>query len=378
MTTSSQALAASAIPLTIGVLHARLGGTLTGEAEGAISGVNTLEAAGPHEAAFAETEHYLPHVQQSRAGLIVVHKTFPAVEGRTLLRLEQPRVAFAHIMSLVQPPLSPERGVDRHAVVAPDAHLGEGVTIRECAVIRSGARIGRRTIIESGVHIGEGVVVGDDCVLGPNVVVMRGCRIGHRVILHGGTVIGADGFGYVWEAGRHLKIPQLGNVIIEDDVELGANVCVDRATLGSTLIKRGTKIDNLVQIAHNDVIGEHVIMSGQVGLAGSVQVGNRVMLGAQAGVADHLTIGDDARVRAGSGVIKDVPAGQTVWWFPARPIQRIKRELAALSTLPERLKGLGGQSDGRRSRLIKTSASSTLDDPPSIVNDGTASVVSQR
>ena len=193
-------------------------------------------------------------------------------------------------------------------------------------------------MIESGAFIGEGVSIGAACFIGPNVVIMRDCLVGSRVIIHGGTVIGADGFGFVWAGDRYLKIPQVGTVIIEDDVELGANVCVDRATFGSTIIKRGTKVDNLVQIAHNDVVGEHVIMSGQVGLAGSVRVGNRVTLGGQAGVADHITIGDDARVGAGSGVIKDVPPQQTVWWFPARELQRVKRELAALSFLPEMLK----------------------------------------
>ena len=229
-------------------------------------------------------------------------------------------------------------GVHRDAVVAPDAQLGEGVTIRECAVIRSRARIGRETVIESGAHIGEGVSIGEQCFIGPNVVIMCGCRIGNRVIIHGGTVIGADGFGYIGAEGRHLKIPQLGHVIIEDDVELGANVCVDRATLGSTIIKRGTKVDNLVQVAHNDLVGEDVILSGQVGLAGSVRVGNRVMIGGQAGVADHLDVGDDARIGAGSGVIKDVAPGQTVWWFPARPIKEVKEELATLAFLPRIVK----------------------------------------
>ena len=225
-------------------------------------------------------------------------------------------------------------------MVAPEAELGEGVTIREGAVVRPRARIGGETVIESGAFIGEDVSIGERCFIGPNVVIMPRCRLGNRVILHGGTVIGADGFGYLWTDGHYLKIPQLGNVIIEDDVELGANVCVDRATLGSTLIKRGTKIDNLVQIAHNDVIGEHVSLSGQVGLAGSVHVGNRAVLGGQVGVADHLTIGDDARIGGASAVTKSVPAGQTVWGYPARQIQRVKRELASLTFLPRLVKEL--------------------------------------
>ena len=326
--------------MTLRSVQAHVGGTIVGDPDAGITGVNSLEAAGAGELAFAESDTYAARARQSRASVIIVSPTFPALEGRTLLRVTNPRLAFAKVMPLFHPQRRRATGINRHAVVAPDAQLGAGVTIRECAVIRSRARIGCETFIETGAHIGEGVTIGEQCFIGPNVVIMYGCRIGHRVIIHGGTVIVADGFGYVWTDGHHLKIPQLSNVIIEDDVELGANVCVDRATLGSTIIRRGTKIDNLVQIAHNDVIGEHVSMSGQVGLAGSVRVGNRVMFGGQAGVADHLSIGDDARIGAGSGVIKDVPPGQTVWWFPERPIQRVKQELASLTFLPRIVKQL--------------------------------------
>ena len=323
---------------TLHALQAQVGGVLTGDLETIIDGVNALESASPTELTFAENEKYVPHVRQTRAAAIMVSPTFPEIEGRRLWRVDHPRLAFTHLIPLFAPKIDMNHGIDRHAVVAPDAILGEGVTIRECAVVRSRASIGRGTFIDSGVHIGEDVSIGDACIIGPNVVIRYGTRIGHRVTIHGGTVIGADGFGYLWTGEQYVKIPQLGNVIIEDDVELGANVCVDRATFGSTIIKRGTKIDNLVQIAHNDVIGEHVTMSGQVGLAGSVRVGDRVVFGGQAGVVDHLTIGDDARIGAGSIVIKNVPPGQTVWWFPARPIKRIKEELAALAFLPRLIK----------------------------------------
>ncbi len=321
-------------------IQSHVGGTLVGDAGAVITGVNALELARPGELSFAEQEKLLPEVERTRAAAVIVPPTFPEVPGRVLLRVDNPRLAFVKVMYLFQRTTGSTPRVHRDAVVSPEAQLGEGVTIAECAVIRPRARIGRGTVVESGVHIGEGVTIGEECFIGPNVVIRYGCRIGDRVIIHGGTVIGADGFGYVWTEGRYLKIPQQGNVIIEDDVELGANVCVDRATFGSTIIKRGTKIDNLVQIAHNDVIGEHVTMSGQVGLAGSVTVGDRVIFGGQAGVADHLTIGDDARIGAGSGVIKNVPAGETVWWFPARPIKEIKQELAALAFLPALLKQL--------------------------------------
>jgi len=321
-------------------IHAQIGGQLDGDPDMVIEGINALETAQPGQLTFADSDRLAAKIRTTRAAAAIVPMTFPAVPDRALIRVENPRVAFTKVMYLFQQRMPLQAGVDRHAVIAPDATLGEGMTIRACAVIHSRARIGRGTLIESGAHIGEGVTLGEECVIGPNVVIRYGCRIGHRVVIHAGTVIGADGFGYVWTEGRHVKIPQLGNVVIEDDVELGANVCVDRATLGSTIIKRGTKIDNLVQIAHNDVIGEHVTMSGQVGLAGSVTVGDRAVFGGQAGVADHLTIGNDARIGAGSGVIKDVPSGETVWWFPARPIKRIKEELASLAFLPDVIKEL--------------------------------------
>jgi UDP-3-O-[3-hydroxymyristoyl] glucosamine N-acyltransferase len=332
---------ASARAMTVRDIQARIGATLSGDPDTVLTGVNALEAAQPGELAFAESEKYLAHVRRSRASAIIVPEAFPPVEGRTLLRAAHPRLAFVKAIPLLHQPPAAAAGVHRQAVVAPDADLGKGVTICECAVVRPRARIGEGTVIESGAHIGEGAVIGEHCLIGPNVVIMRGCRLGHRVIVHGGTVIGSDGFGYVWAEGRHLKIPQLGTVVIEDDVELGANVCVDRATFGATIIRRGTKIDNLVQIAHNDVIGEHVTISGQVGLAGSVTIGDRVTLAGQVGVADHLTIGDDVRVGAQSGVTKDIPAGQTVWGLPARPLQQVKREFAALALLPRLLKQLG-------------------------------------
>ena len=349
--TLSTPLAAQAPRFTLEAIRAQVGGTISGDAGTVITGLNNLESAQPGDLTFAESDAYAPKVRATQASAVIVPPGFPEWAGRALLRVPAPRIAFIKAVSLFQSAAAPAPGVHRKAVIAPDAELGDRVTIRECAVVRSKARVGAGTIIESGAHIGEGASVGAGCFIGPNVVIMRGCRVGDRVILHAGAVIGADGFGFAWHEGRHLKIPQLGNVIIEDDVELGANVCVDRATFGSTIVKRGTKVDNLVQIAHNDLIGEDVIMSGQVGLAGSVTIGDRAVLAGKAGVVDHIVVGADARIGAASAVTKDVPPGQTWWGNPAREIGRTKRELAALGLLPRVLKKLQQAARSRSSSV---------------------------
>ena len=325
---------------TLQDLASQIRGDLVGNGNVVIRGVNTLEAATAGELAFAEHPRYVTQVRQTSASGIIVPLQFPAVPERNLLRVASPRLAFVGLMALFQPPSSAATGIHASAVVSPQAMVGKGVMIGEGAVVRAHARVGDRTMIESGAHVGSQVTLGEDCYLGPNVVLWDGVRLGNRVSVHSGTVIGDDGFGYVWDGTRHVKIPQLGTVVIEDDVEIGCNVCVDRAMLGATIIRRGTKIDNLVQIAHNNVIGEHVIMAGQVGLAGSVTVGNYAMLAGQAGVVDHITIGDRARVGAASPVTRDVKSGEAVWGFPARPLQRAKREVAGLAYLPRFLKEL--------------------------------------
>jgi UDP-3-O-[3-hydroxymyristoyl] glucosamine N-acyltransferase len=319
------------------IIAEKVGGQLSGDGDEVIRGINSLDFAKAGELTFAEHARLVPQVHSTNASAIIVPNEFPPIEGKNLLRVAAPRLAFIKAMVMFQPEQQPAAGIHPTAVISPEARLAEGVAVAECAVIRENARIGRKTVIDSGVHIGRDVAIGENCYIGPNVTIMHGSRLGDRVIVHAGTVIGGDGFGYNWSDGRHIKIPQIGNVVIEDDVEIGCNVCVDRATFGSTIIRRGTKIDNLVQIAHNDVIGEHVIITGQVGLSGSVTVGNRVVFGGQSGVADHITIGDDAQIGAASAVIKDVKSGQVVWGFPARPIQRVKRELASLARLPRAL-----------------------------------------
>ncbi|MBI2093841.1 MAG: UDP-3-O-(3-hydroxymyristoyl)glucosamine N-acyltransferase, partial [Candidatus Omnitrophica bacterium] len=254
--------------------------------------------------------------------------------GKAGISVSNPKLAFALVLDLFHPSISPEGRIHPTAVIGEQTHIEDAVTIQAHAVVGNGVCIGKGTVIEAGAIIADGVTVGQQCLIGPNVVLYRQTHVGSRVRIHGGSVIGGDGFGYVFHEGRHVKVPQVGNVIIEDDVEIGCNVCVDRATIGSTLIKRGTKIDNLVQIGHNNHIGQHVIITGQGGFSGSVTVGDYAVFGGRAGVTDHVTIGERAQVGLCSVVTKSVPPGEVVLGYPARPIQDTKHQLAALARLP--------------------------------------------
>ena len=323
---------------TLQALAAHLHGRLIGDGAMLIHGVNTLEEAQEGDLAFAEDARRLEQAIASHASALIVSEDINTLQGKSGISVTNPKLAFALALDLFHPNAFSEGGVHSSAVLGQHVQLGTRVSIRAHAVIGNDVSIGQGTMIESGVHVGDGVTIGEDCLLGPNVVLYRQTHIGHRVRIHAGTVVGGDGFGYVFYQGRHVKVPQVGNVIIEDDVELGCNVCVDRATMGSTIIKRGTKIDNLVQIAHNDRIGQHVIMTGQVGLSGSVTIGDYAMLGGQVGVVDHVTIGPRAQVGAASVVTKSIPADETVWGYPARPMKNTKHQMASLNHLPALLK----------------------------------------
>ena len=235
------------------------------------------------------------------------------------------------------PPVRPPAGVHPSAVVAPDAVLGTGVSVGAHTVVEAGARIGDRTVLHPQVYVGSGAVIGPDALLYPQVVVRERCRVGARAILHSGAVIGSDGFGYATDQGVHHKIPQVGIVVLEEDVELGANVTVDRARFGQTVVGKGTKIDNLVQIGHNVTLGRGCLLVSQSGIAGSTRVGNHVVLAGQAGLIGHLDIADGAVITAQSGVTKDVPPGGMMSGSPASDRRTHLKELAALSKLPEAL-----------------------------------------
>jgi len=322
--------------MTVGEIARLVGGKVDGEESREIQGVAGLETANPHELAFAEGERAVAVAAASRAGCVLVAEGVTIAE-RTTIAVARPKLAFVRAAeALLQPP-TPSRGihptalVDAEAQVAPDALVGPYV------VIARGARVGAGTQIGAGSYIGEGALIGERCVLYPRVTIYAGAQIGHRVILHAGVVVGSDGFGYVFAEGRHQKFPQIGQVIIEDDVEIGANTTVDRGSLGTTSIGQGTKIDNLVQVAHNVTIGRHCVIASQTGISGSVQIGDYVVMGGQVGIGDHVRIEDRAVLGGGAGILpgKIVRTGETVWGRPARPLREFKRMYAHLSHLPK-------------------------------------------
>ncbi len=299
-----------------------------------ITGVSTVDEATGFDLCFVESAEQSDAVAECKAALVLVPMDFPDVAGRRVARVSQPRQAFFAIADHFRPS-SDYRGVHEDTSIDSDASLGQDVTVAPGAVIAAGVRVADGTYIGPGVYLGPGVEIGRDCHIHANVTVQRDSRIGERCIVHSGTNIGGDGFGYEWDGSRHKKVPQLGRVVIGDDVEIGSNVCVDRATLGTTTIGHGSKIDNLVQIAHNVAVGEHVILVSQCGVAGSSRIGTGCVIAGQAAISDHLKIGPGARIGGQAGVTKDVNPGEVLTGTPARKLGRTLREQASLAKLPE-------------------------------------------
>jgi UDP-3-O-[3-hydroxymyristoyl] glucosamine N-acyltransferase len=285
-------------------------------------------------------EKYLQQFNASSAGAAVVDQSVP-LNGKTLVRVKDPLMAFVTIVQKIHAkPVPVVTGIHPNAVVHPTAKIGADASIGPFVTIGEGAEVGARCRLQSAVSIGHHCRVGDDALLGPNVVIYDGCILGNRVIIHGNAVIGADGFGFRMIQGKHVKIPQVGNVEIGDDVEIGACTTIDRATFGSTRIGAGSKIDNLVQIAHNCQIGKHNVFAAQVGIAGSVTTGDYVVMAGQVGIADHCRIGDRTMLGAKCGVHKDIPADQKMLGAPATPAGEQLRILMSLEKLPEMRKDI--------------------------------------
>lgn len=322
---------------TLGELAGTLNARLEGEASQRVHAVAPLEAAGPDDISFVLGPRYVKAAAATRAGALVAPEGLAGLPG-AVLRVAAPQAALIAMLRLFHPEPPVEPGTHRLALVSDGARIDVSAAVGPFAVVERGARIGRGTRIGALCFVGEDAVLGEDVVLHPRVVVRNGVRIGNRVIVHPGAVLGADGFGYAFDGQGHRKIPQVGSVRIEDDVEIGANTTVDRATLGETVIGRGSKLDNLVQVGHNCQIGEDVILVSQVGVSGSCKVGHRAVLAGQVGIADHVEIGDGAILTAQSGVPSDIPTGEVWSGTPARPTGEAKRIWAAENRLPELLR----------------------------------------
>ena len=317
-----------------GELAKQIGGDLVGDGAIEVHGVSPIDNIQAGHITLAENEQYFATADASSAAAIVVSFDAPA-SSKPLIRVKKTALALAKMLAIFHPVQKPAAGVHPSAFVGRDVKLGSGVHVGANAVVKDGSTIGDRSVIDAGAVVGDRVTVGADCVVHSNVTLYHDIRLGDRVIVHSGTVIGSDGFGYVLDGGRRVKIPQVGIVIIEDDVEIGANVAIDRSTLGATVIKKGTKIDNLVQIAHNVVIGENTVVCGLVGISGSVTIGDNVTLAGQVGLADHVSVGANTTVGAQSGVSKSLDAGQYYLGSPAVPIGHASRQYAVWANLPE-------------------------------------------
>jgi len=319
---------------TIADLAREFDAKILGRGDLAVNGVASPEQAGPGSVVFVESKRYLKAALASNAGCLVVPPSLD-IGDRDGLQTATPKLLFCRIARLLHPPTSPDPGVDAHASVDSTAQVGEHVSIGRGAVVGAGAEIGDRVTLGAGAVLGAGVRVGADSQLLARVVVYDHVSIGERVLAHAGCVLGADGFGFVPGPDGLEKFPQIGGLIIEDDVELGANTTIDRGALGDTLIGRGTKIDNLVQIAHNVRIGHHCAISAQVGIAGSTVLEDRVTLGGQVGIGDHVHVESGAIIAGQAGIAsrKRIRAGVILWGTPARPLDEIKRQQATLGCL---------------------------------------------
>jgi UDP-3-O-[3-hydroxymyristoyl] glucosamine N-acyltransferase len=314
----------------------RIGARLVGDGERVVAGIAPIEEAGPGQVTFLANPKYTRFAKESKAAAIIAKEVVPGGQTAFLLS-DNPYFAFACALEAFHPPARPSPGISDQAVVDPSARLGRDVAIGPFVVIQEGAEVGDRTALFPGVHVGKGVSIGTDCLAYPHVVLYHDVKVGSRVILHAGCVIGSDGFGFAPTAEGFRKVPQVGTVEIGDDVEIGANTTIDRAALGVTRISRGTKLDNLVQVGHNVVIGSDTVIAAQAGISGSVRIGSRVMIGGQAGLAGHLEVEDGILLGAKSGVPDSLRVSEARVWsgIPAMPHPVWLRMATLLPKLPE-------------------------------------------
>lgn len=332
-----------------------VGGKVVGNGDLLIKGVAPLESASEGYITFITTHRYAGALRASAASAIIIPPDIP-FEGKPLIVAENPQLAYARLLTLFTSKPFQAKGIDRRAHIGRNPKIGKDITIHPFAHIGDDVEIGDGAVIHPGVSIGDGCRLGEGVVIYPNATIRERCVIGKRVIIHSGVVIGSDGFGYARDGQRHYKIPQIGIVQIDDDVEVGANTAIDRGAFGKTWIMRGVKIDNLVQVAHNVVIGEDCIIVAQAGIAGSSRLGCNVMLGGQVAIVDHLTIGDNTMIAGQSGVTSDIPGNTVVSGTPAIPHKEWLRSSVTFPRLPEmkkQIKELGERVDELETLLKK-------------------------
>lgn len=330
---------------TVGELADRVGGTVEGDADATVTGIAPVEEAGPGDLTFVTSRAYAKALARARPAAVLTPAGLlqGGSEATSLIRVSDPHLALRSLLPLFYPDANGDGGsgwpgVHPTAVVGEEVELGEEARVGPYAVLEGGCRIGAGSLLGPHVCVGAGAVIGRECVIDAGATVLGSVRMGDRVRVHAGARLGTEGYGYGWEQGRAVKIPQVGLCLIGDDVEIGANSTVDRGALGDTVIGAGTKLDNLVHVGHNVRIGRNCMIVAQVGVAGSTEIGDGVQMAGQAGIAGHLSIGDGARIAAQAGVIGDVPAGETYSGYPARPHREAMRASAALFRLPDLLR----------------------------------------
>lgn len=346
-------------PTPVGVLAELVGGKVRGNADLLISGVAPLDRAGSGEISFLANPKYRSQLDETRADVVIVHPSLDGEVGHTLLLCANPYLAFAKILAYFHPAPNLPPGVHPAATVDPAAIIAPTATVSAGCVVGAGARIGSGSVLHANVTVYPQAEIGSDCIVHSGVVIRERCVIGNRVILQPNAVVGSDGFGFAPDGQRYEKIPQVGRVIVEDDVEIGACSCVDRGTLDDTRIGRGTKIDNLVQIAHNVQVGEDGILVAQSGIAGSTTVGRHCTLGGQAAIAGHLKIGNLVTIAGRSGVTNHIEDNQVVGGFPLMPLREWKKMAMTMTHLPEMRKEL--QQLSQRLQALENNIKEELD-----------------
>jgi UDP-3-O-[3-hydroxymyristoyl] glucosamine N-acyltransferase len=315
-----------------------LKGQIEGDPEAEVTDISKIEEGMPGTLSFLSNPKYEKYIYETQASIVLVNKDFKPDNPvkATLIRVENAYESFASLLELYQQAKPPKTGIHKFASIHENVKLGENIYVGEYTVIENNAVIGSNVKIYPQVYIGENVIIGDNTLIYPGVKIYEGCRIGKNCVLHGGVIIGADGFGFAPQSdNNYRKIPQIGIVILEDDVEIGANTCVDRATMGSTIIHRGVKLDNLIQIAHNVEIGENTVMAAQTGIAGSTKIGKNCMFAAQVGLVGHINVGNNVKLGGQSGILKDIKDGEILQGSPAIPFKDFWKSSAIFIKLPE-------------------------------------------